>query len=322
MPYVPVAELAQYVGKELGRSEWLTIDQERINLFAEATGDFQFIHVDPVKAAKTPFGSTIAHGFLTLSLIPKLMDETARFEPVATFKVRETAKDVEFHGVKIPKGSFVQCMVVSANRDEDAFENPEVFDIDRKLKPAFGFGFGREDIWHPEKDTYWGSENEWLAPTGSAGSRYSGERDLENPLAAVMMGLIYVNPEGVDGQPDPLKTAHDVRLTFARMAMDDEETCALTAGGHTVGKVVSGLLLGIMLARPVASLVADASNWRTASSVRPSGVFKSICTAYSLNQPEKTKCRIATRSCLSRSAKRPTKWLTRRTDLPTFRASS
>lgn len=75
MPYVPVAELAQYVGKELGRSEWLTIDQERINLFAEATGDFQFIHVDPVKAAKTPFGSTIAHGFLTLSLIPKLMED-------------------------------------------------------------------------------------------------------------------------------------------------------------------------------------------------------------------------------------------------------
>lgn len=75
MPYVPVAELAQYVGKELGRSEWLTIDQERINLFAEATGDFQFIHVAPVKAAKTPFGSTIAHGFLTLSLIPKLMED-------------------------------------------------------------------------------------------------------------------------------------------------------------------------------------------------------------------------------------------------------
>ena len=74
MPYVPVAELSQYVGKELGRSEWLTIDQQRINLFAEATGDFQFIHVDPEKAAKTPFGSTIAHGFLTLSLIPKLME--------------------------------------------------------------------------------------------------------------------------------------------------------------------------------------------------------------------------------------------------------
>ena len=101
---------------------------------------------------------------------------------------------------------------------------------------TFGFGFGREDIWHPEKDTYWGSEKEWLAPSGSEGSRYSGERDLENPLAAVMMGLIYVNPEGVDGQPDPLKTARDMRITFARMAMDDEETVALTAGGHTVGK--------------------------------------------------------------------------------------
>ncbi len=101
---------------------------------------------------------------------------------------------------------------------------------------TYGFAFGREDIWHPEKDTYWGSEKEWLAPSGSEGTRYSGERDLENPLAAVMMGLIYVNPEGVDGQPDPIKTAHDVRVTFARMAMNDEETAALTAGGHTVGK--------------------------------------------------------------------------------------
>ncbi len=101
---------------------------------------------------------------------------------------------------------------------------------------TYGFAFGREDIWHPEKDIYWGSEKEWLAPSGSEGSRYSGERDLENPLAAVMMGLIYVNPEGVDGKPDPLKTAHDVRITFARMAMNDEETVALTAGGHTVGK--------------------------------------------------------------------------------------
>ena len=101
---------------------------------------------------------------------------------------------------------------------------------------TFGFAGGREDIWHPEKDIYWGSEKEWLAPTGSEGSRYSGERDLENPLAAVMMGLIYVNPEGVDGQPDPLKTARDMRITFKRMAMNDEETVALTAGGHTVGK--------------------------------------------------------------------------------------
>ncbi|MDD3936840.1 catalase/peroxidase HPI [Rhodoferax sp.] len=101
---------------------------------------------------------------------------------------------------------------------------------------TFGYGFGREDIWHPEKDIYWGSEKEWLAPTDNPHSRYSGQRDLENPLAAVMMGLIYVNPEGVDGQPDPLKTAQDIRVTFARMAMNDEETVALTAGGHTVGK--------------------------------------------------------------------------------------
>ena len=101
---------------------------------------------------------------------------------------------------------------------------------------VYGFAGGREDIWHPEKDIYWGSEKEWKAVTGSEGTRYSGERDLENPLAAVMMGLIYVNPEGVDGKPDPLKTAHDVRVTFQRMAMNDEETVALTAGGHTVGK--------------------------------------------------------------------------------------
>ncbi|MCP5395435.1 MAG: catalase/peroxidase HPI [Sphingomonadaceae bacterium] len=99
---------------------------------------------------------------------------------------------------------------------------------------TFGFAFGREDIWHPEKDVYWGAEKDWLAKDRYAEA--GDETSLENPLAAVQMGLIYVNPEGVDGKPDPLKTAAAVRETFARMAMDDEETAALTAGGHTVGK--------------------------------------------------------------------------------------
>lgn len=101
---------------------------------------------------------------------------------------------------------------------------------------TFGFAGGREDIWHPEKDIYWGSEKEWLAETHNRYENDSDRETLENPLAAVQMGLIYVNPEGVDGKPDPLKTAQDVRMTFKRMAMNDEETVALAAGGHTVGK--------------------------------------------------------------------------------------
>ena len=102
--------------------------------------------------------------------------------------------------------------------------------------PIFGFAGGRADVWEPEEDVYWGAEEEWLEASGGEKSRYSGERDLENPLAAVQMGLIYVNPEGPDGEPDILASGRDVRETFARMAMNDEETVALVAGGHTFGK--------------------------------------------------------------------------------------
>ena len=101
---------------------------------------------------------------------------------------------------------------------------------------TFGFGGGRADIWQPEEDIYWGAEKQWLATSDQPNSRYSGERHLENPLAAVQMGLIYVNPEGPDGNPDPVASGRDIRETFVRMAMDDEETVALTAGGHTFGK--------------------------------------------------------------------------------------
>ncbi len=96
---------------------------------------------------------------------------------------------------------------------------------------TFGFAGGREDVWEPQEDIYWGPESEWLGD-----KRYKGDRQLENPLAAVQMGLIYVNPEGPQGKPDPLAAAHDIRETFARMAMNDEETVALIAGGHTLGK--------------------------------------------------------------------------------------
>ena len=96
---------------------------------------------------------------------------------------------------------------------------------------TFGFGGGREDVWEPEEDIYWGPEGEWLGD-----ERYSGDRELDNPLGAVQMGLIYVNPEGPNGKPDPIAAARDIRETFARMAMNDEETVALIAGGHTFGK--------------------------------------------------------------------------------------
>jgi catalase-peroxidase len=124
------------------------------------------------------------------------------------------------HGNKI---SWADLMILAGNM---AYES-------MGLK-MYGFSFGREDIWHPEKDVYWGSEKEWMKS-----ERYTKKEDrtsLQNPLAAVVMGLIYVNPEGVEGVSDPLKTAHDVRETFGRMAMNDEETCALTVGGHSVGR--------------------------------------------------------------------------------------
>ncbi|MCE2571162.1 catalase/peroxidase HPI [Motilimonas eburnea] len=122
---------------------------------------------------------------------------------------------------------------------------------------TYGFAFGREDIWHPEKDIYWGTEKKWLASSDDSKGRYSGDRELANPLAAVMMGLIYVNPEGVDGKPDPLKTAKDVRETFARMAMNDEETVALTAGGHTVGKAHGNGDAGQLGPEPEAGPIED-----------------------------------------------------------------
>ncbi|MEQ3662730.1 MAG: catalase/peroxidase HPI, partial [Flavobacterium sp.] len=122
---------------------------------------------------------------------------------------------------------------------------------------TFGFAGGREDIWHPEKDIYWGAEKEWLAETKERYNNVDNRESLDNPLAAVQMGLIYVNPEGVDGKPDPLKTALDVRTTFKRMAMNDEETVALTAGGHTVGKAHGNGDASILGREPEASEIED-----------------------------------------------------------------
>ncbi len=123
--------------------------------------------------------------------------------------------------------------------------------------PAYGFSFGREDIWHPEKDIYWGDEKEWLAPSDERYGDVEKPETMENPLAAVQMGLIYVNPEGVNGVPDPLKTGQQIRETFARMAMNDEETAALTAGGHTVGKCHGNGDAAALAAEPEASDVEN-----------------------------------------------------------------
>ena len=125
---------------------------------------------------------------------------------------------------------------------------------------TFGFGGGRPDIWAPEEDIYWGKEAEWLG-----NRRYTGERELENPLAAVQMGLIYVNPEGPDGDPDPLASARDIRETFGRMAMDDEETVALTAGGHTFGKAHGAGDAGLVGAEPEGASIEEMGlGWKNA----------------------------------------------------------
>ncbi|GGG86766.1 catalase-peroxidase [Salipiger pallidus] len=123
--------------------------------------------------------------------------------------------------------------------------------------PVYGFAFGREDIWHPEKDTYWGAEKEWLAPSDTRYDDVSKPDTMENPLAAVQMGLIYVNPEGVNGNSDPLATAAQMRETFARMAMNDEETVALTAGGHTIGKCHGASSADDIGAEPEAAGIED-----------------------------------------------------------------
>ena len=130
---------------------------------------------------------------------------------------------------------------------------------------TFGFAGGRVDIWEPEQDIYWGTEEEWLATSDKPGSRYSGERVLENPLAAVQMGLIYVNPEGPDGNPDPLASGRDIRETFARMAMNDEETVALTAGGHTFGKCHGAGDAALVGSEPEGADIAEQGlGWRNA----------------------------------------------------------
>jgi len=131
--------------------------------------------------------------------------------------------------------------------------------------PVFGFGGGRADIYQPEDDIYWGAEGEWLATSDTENSRYSGERDLENPLAAVQMGLIYVNPEGPDGNPDPVASGHDIRETFTRMGVNDEETVALVAGGHTFGKAHGAGDAGLVGAEPEAGAIADMGfGWKNA----------------------------------------------------------
>ena len=149
---------------------------------------------------------------------------------------------------------------------------------------TFGFSFGREDIYHPEKDVYWGAEKEWLAPSDERYENVDNPSTMENPLAAVQMGLIYVNPEGVNGQPNPLKTAGQIRETFARMAMNDEETAALTAGGHTVGKAHGNGDAGGLGPEPEAALIEEQGlGWVNASNKGLTAVTSGIEGAWTSN---------------------------------------
>ena len=154
---------------------------------------------------------------------------------------------------------------------------------------TFGFGAGRADVWEPEEDIYWGIEDTWLGD-----KRYSGDRQLENPLAAVQMGLIYVNPEGPNGNPDPLASARDIRETFARMAMNDEETVALIAGGHTFGKAHGAGDAARVLAGPVLLAVAKAftpspADWKAhGQPIRSNGIItiSTTCSALTGSKPK------------------------------------
>ncbi len=148
----------------------------------------------------------------------------------------------------------------------------------------FGFSFGREDVYHPEKDVYWGAEKEWLAPSDERYENVEDPSTMENPLAAVQMGLIYVNPEGVNGQPNPLKTAAQIRETFARMAMNDEETAALTAGGHTVGKAHGNGDAGGLGPEPEAALIEEQGlGWNNANNKGQTAVTSGIEGAWTTN---------------------------------------